>query len=91
MLLRNLSNRLPRHTLATIYKASIRPHLDYGDIVYDKPNNEAFINKTEKAQHDATLAITVAISGTSWEKLYNELLESLKFRRWFCRPDTFKN
>ena len=38
-LLRNLSNKLPRQALVTIYKAFIRPHLGYVDIVYDKPNN----------------------------------------------------
>ena len=26
---------LPRQSLITIYKLFIRPHLDYGDIVYD--------------------------------------------------------
>ena len=73
----------PRQALVTIYKAFIRPHLDYGDIVYDKPNSETFINKTEKAQYDAALAITGVIRGKSWEKLYAEFgLESLKFRRW---------
>ena len=80
-LLRNLSNKLPRQALVTIYKAFIRPHLDYVDIVYDKPNNETFINKIEKAQYDATSAITGAVRGTSREKLYAELgLESLKFK-----------
>ena len=29
------------------------------------PNNEKFINKIEKAQYDAALAITGAIRGTS--------------------------
>ena len=49
--------------------------------MYDKPNNEIFINTIEKAQYDAALAITDAIRGTSWEKLYAELAtESLKFR-----------
>ena len=79
--LRNLSNKLPRQVLVTIYKVFIRSHLVYGDIVYDKPDNETFINKIEKAQYDAALAITGAIRGTSWEKLYAELAtESLKFR-----------
>ena len=59
-LLRNVSNKLPRQALVTIYKAFIKPHLDYGDIVYDKPDNETFINKIEKAQYDAALAITGA-------------------------------
>ena len=89
-LLRNLSNKLPRQALVTIYKAFIRPHLDYGDIVYDKPNNETFINKTEKAQYDAALAITGTIRGTSREKVYAKIgLESLKFRRWFRKLDCF--
>ena len=80
-LLRNLSNKLPREGLVTIYKVFIRPHLDYGDIVYDKPDKETFINKIEKAQYDAALAITGAIRSTSQEKLYAELgIESLKFR-----------
>ena len=26
----------------------IRPHLEYGDILYDKPDNESFQNKIEK-------------------------------------------
>ena len=42
-LLRNLPNKLPRQALVTIYKAFIRPHLDYGDTMYDKPNNETLI------------------------------------------------
>ena len=70
--------------------AFIRPHLDYGDIAYDKPNNETFINKIEKAQYDAALAITGTIRGTSLEKLYAELgIESLKFRRWFRKLACF--
>ena len=36
---KKLSNYLPRHPLVTLYKAFIRPHLDYADIIYDKPNN----------------------------------------------------
>ena len=89
-LLRNLSNKLPRQALVTIYKAFIRPHLDYGDIVYDNPDNEILINKIEKAQYDAALAITGTIRGTSLEKLYAELgIESLKFRRWFRKLACF--
>ena len=52
--------------------------------MYNKPNNETFINKIGKAQYDAALAVTGAIRATSREKLYAELdIESLKFRRWF--------
>ena len=35
----------PRHLLLTIYKSFVRPHFDYGDIIYDQPNNQAFSNK----------------------------------------------
>ena len=59
--------------------------------MYDKPNNEAFIYKTEKAKYDAALAIIGANRGTSWDKFYAELrLESLKFRRWFRRLAYFR-
>ena len=77
---------LPRHSLITIYKSFVRPHLDYCDIIYDQPNNESFCNKIERVQYNAALAITGAIRGTSQTKLYSELgLESLKFRRWMRR------
>ena len=75
---------LPRHSLLTIYKSFIRPHLDYGNIIYDQPNNQAFSNKLEAVQYNAALAITGAIRGTSKTKIYQELgLESLKSQRWF--------
>ena len=73
-LLINLSYKLPRQ----------------GEIVYDKANNETFINKTEKAQFYTALAITGAIRGISWENLYAELgIESLKFRPWFRKLACF--
>ena len=62
----------------------MRPDLDYGNIIYDQPNNESFCNLTEKVQYNAALAITEAIKGTSQLKIYNKLgIESLKFRRQF--------
>ena len=83
-IIEKLSKSLPRHSLVTIYKSFVRPHLDYGDIIYDQPNNENFLQKIERIQYKAALAITDAIKGTSQNKLYSELgFESLKFRRWF--------
>ena len=68
------------------YKLFVRTHIDYGDIIYDQPNNESFCNKIERVQYNAALAITGALRGTSQTKLYHELgLESLKFRRWMRR------
>ena len=46
-LLKKLSNYLPRHSLVTLYEAFIRPHLDYADIISDKPNNMNICNKIE--------------------------------------------
>ena len=82
-LIRRLSVTLPRNSLLTVYKTFVRPHLVYGDILYDKPNNENFQNKLEKVQYRACLAITGAIQGTSRTRLYDELgLHSLIKRRW---------
>ena len=62
----------------TLYKSFIRPHLDYGDIIYDQPFNNSFQNKIEIIQYNACLAIIGAIRGTSKERLCEELgLESL--------------
>ena len=84
-----LSVNLPRDALLRVYKSFIRPHLDYGDIIYDKTNNESFKNKIENIQYKACIAITGAIQGTSREHLYHKLgLESLGDRRW-CRKLTF--
>ena len=82
-LIRRLSINLPRNALLTIYKSFVRPHLDYGDILYDKPNNENFQSKLEKVPYRTCLAITGAIQRTSRTKLYDILgLHSLIKRRW---------
>ena len=66
-LIRRLSVNLPRNALLTIYKSFIRPHLDYGDILYEKPRNDSFQNRMEKVQ----------------ERLYDELgLYPLVKSRW---------
>ena len=84
--LRKLQNIIPRNSLLTIYKSFIRPHLDYGDIIYHQPNNVSLCQKIESIQYQAALAITGAIHGTSQTKLYNELgIESMKLRQWFRR------
>ena len=89
-LIKRLQCDLSRKTLLNIYKAYIRPHLDYGDIIYDKPNVQNFINRVESVQYNAALAITGAIRGTSKERIYNELgVESLEKRRWYRRMCLF--
>ena len=89
-MLRKLQTVLPRHSLLTIYKAFIRPHLDYCDVIYDKVFNESWHKKLESAQYNAALAIAGAIRGTNTEKLYQKLgLESLRTRRKFRRLSLF--
>ena len=79
-----LSLTLSRKQLLTIYKTFARSHLNYADIIYDKPFNDAFKEKLEKVQYYAALIITGAIKGISRERLYKQLgLESLCNRRWY--------
>ena len=76
---------MPRNSLVTVYESFIRPHLDYGNDIYEQPNNYSFSDKIEQLQYKASLAITRAIQGTSREFLYNELgFKSLSSRSW-CR------
>ena len=85
-----MNNTLPRKVLLTLCKSFVRPHLDYGDIIYDQANNESFCNKLETVQYNAALVITGSIQGTLMVKLYKELgIESLKSRRWFRRYVVF--
>ena len=89
-LITRLRRYLPRNSLLTIYKALIRPHLDYGDVVYDYPGNASFMQKLESVQYNASLAITGCFRGTSRDKLYSELgLESLADRRFYRRLIAF--
>ena len=63
--IRKMNLLLPRSSLLTIYKSFVRPHLYYGDVVNDQPNNSRLQIK----------------EGTSKQKLHQELgLESLKDR-----------
>ena len=73
---------LPRYSLLTIYKTFVRPHLDYGNMIYDHTYNASFYRKPESIQYSAGLAITGTIRGTSYEKINQELgLETIQSRR----------
>ena len=95
-LLRYLSRYLPMHTLNELYKLYVRPHLDYGDVIYHIPAKvcdfsgnvtlPSLMEKLESVQYSAARAITGTWRGTSREKLYTELgWESLNCRRWSRR------
>ena len=61
MLIKKLTYNLPRKSLVTIFKAFLKPLIDYSDIIYDQPQNESFCEKIESVQRKATLTITSAI------------------------------
>ena len=99
-LLKCLSKYLPRHTLNESYKLYVRPHLDYGDVIYHIPAKVCefsqdimlpnLMEKIESVQYSASLAVTGTWRGTSREKLYAELgWESLTSRRWSRRLTLF--
>ena len=68
----------------------MRPHLDYGDVIFDKAYNNSFQQTLESLQYKASLAITGAINSSSTERLYQELgLQSLHNRRWFRNLSVF--
>ena len=50
---------LTRKALLTIYKSFVRPHLDFRDILYDKPENENFIKSAGKSP-------TQSLSNNNW-------------------------
>ena len=71
-----------------IFDYFVRPYLDYGDLIYNQPNNESFGQQIKV--FSALLANTGAYKGTSRPKFYNEIgSEFLKFRRWFRKLPTF--
>ena len=64
-LIKRLYFHLPRKSLLSIYKSFIRPHLDYGDVIYDQPHNDTFCRMIESVQYNAALVITGTIKGSS--------------------------
>ena len=57
-LIKKFSIHLPREALLRIYKSFVRPNLDYGDIIFDRPNNESFKSRIESLQYKACITIT---------------------------------
>ena len=60
-IIRFLSKYVSRDVLDQIYKLYVRPHLDYGDIIYHKYDPEFkldFTKKLESTQYSAALAVT---------------------------------
>ena len=89
-LIHKLRNFLPIPSLLQIYKSFVRPHLDYGDIIYEKTFIGSLQKKLETMRYNAALAITGAIRGGSREKVYSELgLKALQDRCWYRKLCAF--
>ena len=71
--IRKMNLLLPHSSLLTIYKSFVRRHLNYGDVIYNQPNNSRLSGNIETVQYNATLVIIGTIRRTSKEKLYQEL------------------
>ena len=93
-MIKHLARFLPFKTLDQMYKALVRPHLDYCDVIYHIPSTitnqggilHVLMKELEKVQYQAALAITGTWQGSSQLKLYEELgWESLSDRRWSRR------
>ena len=91
-IIKHISKYLPLKTLDQMYKALVRSHLDYCDIIYHQPAKvnqpplgvtlTSQMEEIERIQYQAALAITGAWKGSSRVKLYEELgWESLSERR----------
>ena len=62
--------------LNQVYKLYVRPHLDYGDIIYHKYDQGmclSFTQRLEQTQYSATLAVTGTWKGTNRQRFYEEL------------------
>ena len=81
-IIRFLSKYVHHDVLDQMYKLYVRPHLDYGDVVYHNQNS-SLVSKLESTQYAAALAVSGAWRGTNTEKLFEEIgWEYLAHRRW---------
>ena len=84
-LMKFLSKWVTSTILDKTYKLYVRPHLDYGDIIYDGQLID-MMHALESMQYQAGLIVSKCWKGTNRQKLYNELgWESLSERRVYRR------
>ena len=89
--MKQLKKWVSHYVLDVIYKLYVRPHLDYGDIIFHSAdvtkiinfeNNSPLLKNVESIQYDAARIVTGAWKGSSMAKLYTNLgWESLNNRR----------
>ena len=87
--IRFMSRYVTREVLDQTYKLYVRPHLDYGDMIYHKYDPHMvldFTKKLEATQYATVLAVSGAWQGTNCDKLYEKLAwEYLYHQRWYWR------
>lgn len=84
-LLKFLAKYLTRAKLDLAYKMHVRPHLEYGDVIFHERSTD-LMNLLENVQKQAALIVAGCWQGTNILKLYKELgWESLSERRKFHR------
>ena len=80
-IIKHLSCSLPLKTLDQMFKALVRSHLVYCDIIYHILSKQdqfgvtlnSLMEKVERIQYQAVLAVTGAWQGSNRSKLYDEL------------------
>ena len=88
-LLRFLSRFATRKVLDTLYKLYVRPHLDYGDVIYHEQLSDC-MKLLESVQYNAALIVAGCWKGTNMDRIYDELgWEKLSSRRHFRRLSLF--
>ena len=70
------------------YKLYIRPHLDYGDVIYHNQRAD-LMHLVEQTRYKAGLVVSGCWQGTSREKLYKELGWESLTDRWLNRMTLF--
>ena len=73
-LLQKFQTILPWHSLITIYKSFIRPHLTYGNVIYNCTYIKFFHQTLESTQYSTAIAMT----GTLVEKIIFSFIQYFK-------------
>ena len=79
-IIRFMARYVHRDVLDQMYKPYVRPHLDYGDVIYHNQNLH-LMSKLESTQYDAALAASGAWRGTSTDKILEDLAGRLLLTR----------
>ena len=81
-----------RRSINNSFKAFVRPHLDYGDAVFDPAFHTSSHEKLESRQYNACLALTGTIRGTSkGNYIKNQIRISVVGTKSFVFYKIFKN